>query len=265
MKLAFSTLGCPNWSFEEICSIASDLQYDGIEIRGVANEMYAPNIKAFTDDNLDKTVDKLKKLGLEITMLTSGASLAVHGVQEAAVKEARAYIDLAQKLNVPYVRVMCTNQPHPDGGDIVLCKRQYKEICEYANGKNVIPLMETNGIFADTALLSKFLDDVDCGGALWDINHPFRFVGESIAETIQNLGSKIYYVHIKDSIVKNGQTQYKMLGYGDIPIKEALNLLKENGYVGTISLEWVKRWNQELEEPGIVFSHFISTIKRYIR
>ena len=31
-------------------------------------------------------------------------------------------------------------------------------------------------------------------------------------------------------------------------------------YDGTVSLEWVKRWNPDLEEPGIVFAHFMSYI-----
>lgn len=262
MKLAFSTLGCPCWNFDEICATAKDLGYDSIEIRGVANEMYAPNIKVFSSSNIDKTIKKLQALNIEISMLTSGAVLAVHSEKEKGLAEAKAYIDLAETLNVPYVRVMCTNSPHPSGGDIALCKRLYSQVCEYANGKGVLPLMETNGIFADTAVLSAFLDEIDNGGALWDINHPYRFMGESIAKTVSNLGSKIKYIHIKDSIVKNGQTKYKMIGYGDIPIKDALDSLKNNGYDGTISLEWVKRWNKELEEPGIVFSHFITYMKR---
>jgi Sugar phosphate isomerases/epimerases len=265
MNFAFSTLGCPSWSFDEIVSTASDLHYDGIEIRGVANELFAPNIKAFSAENIGATVEKLKRLNLKITMLTSGASLAVYATKDSALSEAKAYIDLAAKLSVPYIRVMCTNKPEPDGGDVVLCRKLYKEICDYAKGTGVLPLMETNGIFADTAYLYEFLDKVGDGGALWDINHPFRFNGESIKQTIDNLGSKIKYVHIKDSVVLNGQTKYKMLGYGDIPINEALSILKDVGYDGTISLEWVKRWNQELEEPGIVFSHFISTIKRYLK
>ena len=42
MKLAFSTLGCPNWQWREIFATAKDLGVDGIEIRGIENEMYAP-------------------------------------------------------------------------------------------------------------------------------------------------------------------------------------------------------------------------------
>lgn len=44
MKFAFSTLGCPNWSWNEIFATAKDMKIDGIEIRGVGSEMYAPRI-----------------------------------------------------------------------------------------------------------------------------------------------------------------------------------------------------------------------------
>ena len=35
MKLSFSTLACPRWSFEEMLAIAKDLHMNGIEIRGM--------------------------------------------------------------------------------------------------------------------------------------------------------------------------------------------------------------------------------------
>ena len=35
MKLSFSTLGCPEWSWNEILATAKDMGFDGIEIRGV--------------------------------------------------------------------------------------------------------------------------------------------------------------------------------------------------------------------------------------
>ena len=34
MKLAFSTLGCPDFSWSEIYTMAKDFGYSGIEMRG---------------------------------------------------------------------------------------------------------------------------------------------------------------------------------------------------------------------------------------
>ncbi len=55
-----------------------------------------------------------------------------------------------------------------------------------------------------------------------------------------------------------------MMGYGNVPIFDSLKILKENGYDGFVSFEWLKRWNNELQEPGIVFSHYASYMRYLI-
>ena len=38
-KLSFSTLGCPDWSFDEIVNFAVANNYNGIELRGIKREL----------------------------------------------------------------------------------------------------------------------------------------------------------------------------------------------------------------------------------
>ena len=262
MKLCFSTIGCPDWRFADIVSAAKDLGYSAIEIRGIEGEIYAPAIKELTDD-FPRTKELLDRTGIKIAMLTSGAALADHSVKGKSVDEAKAYIDLAAKVGAEFVRVMSTDKPYFDGGDIELCKKQFEEVVKYAEGSGVTPLMETNGLFIDTALLSRFLDEVGgCGGALWDVHHPYRFNDESVDTTIANLGSKIKYVHLKDSVIEKGKVSYRMMGYGDVPVKEAVAALRYNEYPGYYTLELVKRWNKELEDAGIVFAHYAYFMKK---
>lgn len=260
MKLCFSTIGCPDWKFTDIVSTAKDLGYAAIEIRGIGGEIYAPNLKEFGED-LGKTEELLSRTGVKIAMLTSGAALANHNDSDA-VSEAKAYIDLAKKLKVEFVRVMSTDKPYFDGGDIELCKKSYKEIVDYAKGSGVTPLMETNGLFVDSKKLAEFLDECG-GGALWDVHHPYRYNDESVETTINNLGRHIKYVHLKDSVIEKGKVAYKMMGYGDVPIFDAITALKQNGYTGYYTFEWVKRWNKELEDAGIVFAHYANYMKRF--
>ena len=40
MKIAFSTLGCPNYDWKDIYSMAKDLGFDGIEIREIRGEFF---------------------------------------------------------------------------------------------------------------------------------------------------------------------------------------------------------------------------------
>ncbi|MDY5345680.1 MAG: sugar phosphate isomerase/epimerase family protein [Eubacteriales bacterium] len=263
MKLSFSTLGCPSWDLKEIFTTAKDLGYNGVEIRGVARELYAPTMKAFTTDK-EKTLSEIKRLGIEISMLTSAATLAMHDGKDESIAEAKAYIDLARDLKVPFVRVLSTDTPYFDGGDIDLCKKNLATVAEYAEGKNVTVLMETNGLMVDTKKLAKVLDEVGGAvGALWDVHHPYRFGDEYIGQTLDNLGDRIKYVHLKDSVIAGCAPKYKMMGYGDIPLDEAIGSLLAKGYDGYFTLEWVKRWNKDLEEPGIVFAQYINYMKRF--
>ena len=138
MKLCFSTIGCPDWRFADIVSAAKDLGYSAIEIRGIEGEIYAPAIKELTDD-FAKTKQLLDDTGIKISMLTSGAALADHSRKDASVDEAKAYIDLAAKVGAEFVRVMSTDKPYFDGGDIELCARQYQQVVDYAKGSGVTP------------------------------------------------------------------------------------------------------------------------------
>ena len=55
--------------------------------------------------------------------------------------------------------------------------------------------------------------------------------------------------------------RYALPGFGDVPIAEAVRVLEAGQYAGFYSLEWVKRWDTTLEEPGIVFAHFANYMR----
>lgn len=258
MKLAFSTLGCPGWSWNEIYATAKDLGLQGIEVRGVGRELYAPKAKPFLPENIEATIAQLTAQNLCISMLTSGATLGV-GDTDTSITEAKAYIDLAGRLGVPFVRVMIAGKPEPvEGEDIEKCGKLYRELCDYAAPKGVSPLLETNGELASSEVMAELMRGVkaeNCG-VLWDIHHPYRFFEESPEETYGNIRQWVKYVHVKDSIGDAANVEYRMMGYGNVPVLDTLKLLDKGGYDGFITLEWVKRWNPDLQEPGIVFSHF---------
>ena len=255
MKLCFSTLGCPDWSFPEVVSFASDMGFHGIEIRGVQGELYAPSIPEFNTSKLDATKKKLSDLSLSISCLTSDCDLNFESIMDSAL----SYVDTASRLGAPYIRLLGDPTPNPDGDvNLKAIKSNLSEIADYAKSRNVMPLVETNGFFAKSRILSALLQDVgkDNIGVLYDIHHPYRFFGESPAYTLKNLGQFIKHVHIKDSVMLGKKVSYRMLGEGTIPVNEAVRALKDAGYKGFYSLEWVKRWDLSLEDPDIAFVQF---------
>lgn len=258
MKLAFSTLGCPDWTWSEIFSAAKDLGFQGIEVRGIANELYVPKAKRFTPEKIDGTIQKLKDGNMEIPMLTTG--IAIGEYCPDALTQAKEYIDLAEKLSCPYIRIMISSHPQPEDVDLKQALTLYQQMCVYGENKGVMPLIETNGVLASSKTMAEFLERIESKnkGVLWDIHHPIRFFNEEVGETYQNIGGYIKYVHVKDSVVVENKIVYRMMGYGTVPVFDAVKVLKEHGYNGYISLEWVKRWNPDLEEAGIVFAHFMN-------
>jgi fatty-acyl-CoA synthase len=264
MKIAFSTLGCPQWTWDEILTTASDLGYDGIEVRGVGNDLFIPKAKPFLDVNLKSTKDRLNKMNLEIPILTSSCCLNDKENCENQIHEGKEYILLAQKAEVSYVRILGDLNPEPGSDvDIDFVADNLKVLSQYAQGKNVKLLVETNGIFAKSDNILKLLEKTGCGnvGVLWDVHHPFRYMDETVHDTYVKLKDHIRHVHIKDSVMQEGKVKYKMLGCGDVPVNDAIEILQSENYKGYVSLEWVKRWCMDLEEPGIVLSHFINYIK----
>ena len=203
MKLSFSTLGCPNWTWNEILAIAKDLGMSGVEIRGLGDEMYAPALKIFAPDKLQGTLSKLKEMDLEIPILTSGAFFADKAKADEAFGEACAYIDLAEKTGIPYIRVMAEPTPEPQNGDMALAAKLYGQLCDYAKDTGVTPLIETNGQLGSIAAMQDFLSAAGRNnmGVLWDIHHTVRFYNEMPGRVISALGRYIKHVHIKDSFM----------------------------------------------------------------
>jgi len=138
MKLAFSTLGCPDFSWPDIYSMAKDLGFDGIEIRGLGDEIFAVQAQPFTESELPHTIKKLSELNLEIPCLSSGCCLKFADKDEENCQEIAQYITLASKLGTPYVRILADSQPQPSGevDDEVILKAL----------QNLIPIAEEKGV-----------------------------------------------------------------------------------------------------------------------
>jgi fatty-acyl-CoA synthase len=266
MKFGFSTLGCPGWLWTEIITAARDLGYDGIEMRGLGSEMYLPHSKTFAPAHIPNVLENLNKLHLEIPCLTTGAYLFDPAHKEQAAREILDYLDLAALLKTPYIRILGDMNPEPGTVDQALVEEHIRRLLPVAAQKNVALLLESNGIYADSQLLGKLMQTINDPhlGVLWDVHHPYRFYHEPIAETYAALKPWIKHVHIKDSVFEQGQTAYRMFGQGNIPVREILHLLQSRQYPGYVVLEWVKRWCKELEEPGIVFAHFLNAAKNML-
>ena len=67
MKLSFTTLGCPEWSFEQILTEAQRMGFPAIEIRGIEGAMEADQIEYFKPGRQQETKRRLADHGLDST------------------------------------------------------------------------------------------------------------------------------------------------------------------------------------------------------
>ena len=268
MKLAFSTLGCPSYSWTDIYPIAKDLGFDGIEIRGIQGRAYAPGTAPFLPNRRERTRVQLERMGLEIPCFSSNCELSDVSRREESITEIMNYVELASDMGTPYVRVLVSRSIHPagevDDDDIVDVLTQ---LGGYAGVYDVTLLVETIAEYADTARLARVLDRVgmDSVGALWDLHHPYRVFGEDPSVSVANLGHHLHYCQVKDSVQVGDHFEYRMMGDGDLPLHAMFDALRDAGYDGYMSFEWVTKWARDIAvgEAGIVFPQFLGYMLDY--
>lgn len=267
MKLAFSTLGCPDFSWGDIVATAKDLGFSGIELRGLGDNLFSPRSKPFRTENVANTLEELKKRGLSISCISSGTALKYAEKQRENVAELCDRIDMAARLQAPFVRILADERAEANGEvDDEAVLRALKILIPYAEENGVTLLVETCGVYADTKRLAALLERIpsDCIGALWDVHHPFRFMGETPEQTVQNLGGFIKNTHFKDSINTDHGVEYRMMGEGDLPFDDIMMALRSINYDGYLTFEWLKQFAPDLTDAGIVFPQYANYMLRYI-
>lgn len=268
--LSFSTLGCPKWSFTQIVNNAVEYGYDGIEIRGIAKDMDITKGPDFnSSESIAASMKILKDKKLKIVCL--GASASMHYADEAKRKsnldEAKSLIDLAQKINCPYIRVFPDKLPKDQdrSATIQLIINGLKELGDYAKGTNVSVLMETHGDVVKTDDLLYIMKNAGGPhvGLVWDICNMWSITQETPSFVYGKLKPYIKHTHFRDARIVNGSEQSALLGQGEAPVKEAVRLLEKDNYQGFYSFEWEKRWMPKVEDPEIAFPQYVKEIKTY--
>lgn len=266
-NIGFSTLGCPDWPFEKIVSFAREHDLTGLEIRGILKQMDLPLCPEFMDENIGKTKSLMQQNGLQFTDLGSSSAMHIADAAERAksIADAKRFIDLAEKISCPYIRVFPNSLPKEETKETTITRigEGIHELAEYAKHKNVTVLMETHGdlVHADDVVNVMKQVNHPNAGLIWDITNMYIMTREPVKEVFEKLSPWIKHTHIKDAKMVDGKIQYVLLGEGEVPIFEAIGYLEKKGYKGFYSFEWEKLWHPELMDPEIAFADFAKKMK----
>jgi sugar phosphate isomerase/epimerase len=274
MLVGFSTLGCPNWTLEEIRTKAVDYGYDGIDFRGLLDTLDVTQLPEFTSD-IAETARLFADAGLAVSGISSSIGLCDAEKRQENIDEAKRTIAVAKGLGCKNVRVFGRGRPREVGRDAAadIGSDCMHAILELDGARDLRWLLETHDEWIRSDHVKLLLERVPdtTFGVLWDVGHTPRTVDETPGQTIAALGSRIGYTHIKDAVfdpdhelAMSDGWRYVMPGTGQVPIAHAVSLLIEHGYDIWVVLEHEKRWHRELPEPEDIFPAFAQWAKNVI-
>jgi len=270
LLLSFSTLGCPDWTFQQITDFAVQHGYSGIEMRGLQRQMDLTQSPEFsTEESRKKTRDLMKAKGLQFVNL--GASSMLHlpegEEREKSLAGGKQFIDLAEQIACPYVRVFPNLFPkeREKKATIDLIVNGLVTLGDYARNKNVTVLMETHG---DAVYINDLKTIMQAAahanvGLVWDVANMWTITKESPTKAYSELKKYIRHTHVKDATLVDEKPQYTLLGRGEVPIFEAIDALQIDGYKGYYSFEWEKLWHPEIAEPELALADYPKAMKKH--
>lgn len=263
LLLSFSSLGCPDWTFKQIVDFAVLHNYTGIELRGILRQLDLTKCPEFnTKQNRADTLKMMDDNGLKFVDLGSSATLhfADAATRLKNIEEAKQFIDLAQDIKCPYVRVFPNLFPKDQEREATmeLISTGLLQLGDYARGSNVTVLMETHGDLVYSADIEKVMAAAPHQhvALIWDVANMWSITKENPLDVYQKLKKYIRHTHIKDLKIIAEKMQYTLLGEGEVPIFNAINALIAGGYKGFYSFEWEKLWHPELAKPEIALADY---------
>ena len=294
IRTSFSTLGCPDWGWDDLLRFGPQFGYDGVEIRLLERDTDLLARPEFRRRRLAARRRELDHAVFSVCGLASSVRFddPDQRVRDVQVDVGKAYLELAAELGASFVRVF--GDVLPDGVDATGRIRAIDNIAdglqrlgEFAQTLDLTVVVETHGDFSESTLMRETIQLVESTavGVLWDTHHPWRFFDETLASTFNRLQSWICHTHWKDSVsgprrqldeatgdeaaeqahsLMSGHrhADYVLFGGGQFPALECMRLLKQSGYEGWFSLEWEKMWHPEIEDPEVALPLFPAKIKQ---
>ncbi len=249
--ITFSTLACPRRSISEVIARAKAFGFDGIEWRGGAAGHVNPSMSR---SKLAELVRGMQDTGLTSLALTTYTAFVSPQRQEreANIQVLREYIDLAKEIGARYVRAFIgeldrdQKAPYPQ---IIEC---FEAAILYAQAAGVGIAIEHHDDFVKTRSIEPILAALPDPflGVVWDIANGFS-AGETPADAFPHSRDRIFYVQVKDGKGQHEEWQLTNVGEGQVPLREAFELLRKIGYDGAFSVEWEYAWHPELDPPEI--------------
>jgi sugar phosphate isomerase/epimerase len=252
LPICFSSLGCPDFSVEELCQLARDHGISMVEIRALEGTADFALRLADQPAKLQESKALLTQYGVEVRILGSSFCLttANRSSLDSLVREGR----VADVLGAPFLRIF------GGGGDSEILTPDlirsaallYRDTVQrfQEEGIRARLIVETHGGFTNSKAILEFCAAAGAPVALlWDTHHTWKIGGENLTDTYNQIRSFVRHLHVKDSVSTSGLAhahRYVLPGQGEFPFAELSRILEETPPDAALSLEWERKWHPEL-------------------
>ena len=270
MKLAFSTLGCPNWDLNQIADAARRFGYDGIELRAVGGDLDLLSRSEFKTTELATTRRWFEDQDISVCCVDTSCNFHSLDANERSkqVDLAIRYSELAAALQAPLIRVFPDKvQSGADRSEtrdnIAACLRRIAE----QTPEGIRVGLETHGDFANAEAATEILRLAAHPhvALIWDVANSMS-AGDLIEDAARIVSPYLAHVHLRDARPNEGSEHWLpvLAGRGNVSFAKTVKALEGIGYDRYISFEWEKYWQPQIEEPEVAFPNFIDAIERLV-
>ncbi len=265
MKLCFSTLGCPEMSFDEVLAFANRFDISVLEVRGIEGVVDNDQILEFSPERTEETKAKFARAGICPWILGTSCSFHDEKCYESGIREGKTAIEIAQRIGFRAIRVFgdLLRDPEKEAEAIALAAKGIASLCDEARGTGVDVFLEVHGDFNSAARLMPVVDackDKGNFGLIWDIITTHGVYGDRWVEFYDIFAPYIRHIHLKDAV----DHQPVLPGDGELPVLPVVKHLCNQGYDGYFSLEWERKWHPELAELEQPLSRLKDLLKDYL-
>jgi sugar phosphate isomerase/epimerase len=267
MKLAFSTLGCPDWDLDKMLGAARNFGYEGIELRALAGSLDLLRRAEFGVSELARTKACFEDEGIEICCVDTSCTFHSPDASERAnqVGIALAHAELAARLDAPLIRVFPDKiQPGAQRDET----RDWIAECLHAVAErmpdDVDVALETHGDFARAEAAAEIAALANHAKVklIWDVANSVA-AGDTIEHAGRVVKPYLAHIHLRDAKPVAGLEHWLpvLAGHGSVSFAETVTAIRELNYDGYVSFEWEKYWRPEIEEPEVALPDFVNAIR----
>jgi len=255
LKLAFSTVACPDWTLDEAARFAASTGYEGLELRTLGGGSTTLSCDPGLSD-ANKVRDILETHGIAAACLST--SSALHHRDESRYRHSRKMIlqdlEYAKAINAGAVRIFGYEvQPGENRRSVIdRIASRTRELADRAGELGIQLLFENAGSYAVAKEWWWILNQLQhpMTGLMWNIANSVAASPEDVGGDIAvpMLNSRIRIMKLKDTVVGEG-SGFVPLGDGDVNVSRVIRRLLGIGFQGWLTVEWDKAWLPGLTPP----------------